>query len=202
MWKHSNLKSFNLGVILAYLFEIMSQKRSFKTAIEEGSSDEVYACKYCSYETNNIDELDEHIIQIHEDSLTVVEEEEKLKKIEEEIDNKKKEVKFEIEEYEKTRKVPKKIKVQEPKADAWYKCGLCLYKTRRKHDLPKHFLTHCTLQTTTVYRCSECNYETKRKNDMPKHMLGHCTEGGMFYLYFSIKYNLSPLIYCIFSTNV
>lgn len=154
----------------------MSQKRIYDDALGEGSSVEIFVCKYCSYGTENIDDLDEHI-QIHEDSLTIVEEEEKSKKVEEETNIDKKEVKFEIEHCKKKgRGRPKKD--ASTVHDIWYKCGLCIYKTKRKHDLPKHFITHCTLKTTTVYRCSECNYETKRKNDMPKHMLGHCNEGG------------------------
>lgn len=154
----------------------MSQKRTFTEALGEGSSVEIFHCKYCDYGTENIDDLDEHI-QIHEDSLTIVEEEEKTMEIEEETDSIEKEVEFEIEHCSKKgRGRPKKE--QNTGEDVWYKCGLCIYKTKRKHDLPKHFITHCSLKTTTVYRCSECDYETKRKNDMPKHMLGHCNEGG------------------------
>lgn len=155
----------------------MSHKRKFNEDLEEINSDEYFECKYCSYGTSNIDELDEHI-QNHEDSLSIVEEEEKLKKIEEEIEDKKNEVKYEIEQYEHSKKISKRRAKNVSSSGGWYKCGLCLYKTKRKHDLPKHFITHCTLQTTTVYRCSECNYETKRKNDMPKHMLGHCSGNG------------------------
>lgn len=156
----------------------MSQKRKQCDVSGEGDSVEIFACKYCNYGTDNIDNLDEHI-QVHDDSLTIVEEEEKMKKVEEEIDSNNKEAEFEITQGEKRGKV-RKSKDKNNVDDVWYKCGLCIYRTKRKHDLPKHFITHCTLMTTTVYRCSECNYETKRKNDMPKHMLGHCNEGGKF----------------------
>lgn len=166
---------YDLGVKDVYHTKMMSQKRKFENAFDESNS-ELFECKYCSFKTNNIDVLDEHI-QMHEDTLTIAEEEEKMKIIEEEIEVKKKEVKFEIDQYEKKKKVISKND-KSTSDEVWFKCGLCTYKTRRKHDLPKHFLTHCSLKTTTVYRCSECNYETKRKNDMPKHMLGHCNDGG------------------------
>lgn len=156
---------------------MMSEKRKYVDFKEDVNTQELLSCKYCSFGTNNIDDLDEHV-QLHEDTLNIAEEEEKLKKIEEEIDNTRKEVKYEIEQYEKTANLKRKpVKVKD---DVWYNCGLCPYKTKRKSDLHKHFITHSTLETTTVYRCSECNYETKRKNDMPKHMLGHCTDGGKF----------------------
>lgn len=159
---------------------MMSHKRKFDKAFNNGRSDDFFSCKYCNFGTNSIDELDEHI-QLHEDSLSIVEEEEKMKKIEEEIELKKKEVVFEIDQYEQTKKSTKfNKKTKGSSNDSLFKCGLCSYVTKRKHDLPKHFLTHCSLKTTTVFRCSECNYETKRKNDMPKHMLGHCSEGGRY----------------------
>lgn len=160
----------------------MSQKRTLESSIKIETTDDYFTCKYCTFSTANIDELDEHI-QIHEDSIKIAEEEEKVKKIEADVEDQTTKIKFEIEEYEESKKYKsKKRKVSQDlnddHKDVWFKCGMCPYKTKRKHDLPKHFLTHCTLDETTIYRCSVCDYETKRKTDMPKHMLGHCTIGG------------------------
>lgn len=67
------------------------------------------------------------------------------------------------------------IEEDPPNKQKWYECPSCPYKTKRKHDLPKHLLVHDN--DVIRYKCSLCSYETKRKNDMPKHMLTHCDKG-------------------------
>ncbi|KAJ8961279.1 hypothetical protein NQ318_008964 [Aromia moschata] len=116
---------------------------------------EILACKYCSYETVNIDELDKHIV-CHE--------------LEEECEEQNVLVSGTSRKKKTTKECPADV----------YVCSLCDYFTKRKHDLPKHLLTHSAPGTTTIYKCSQCPYETKRKNDMPKHMLAHCTDVQMF----------------------
>ncbi|KAJ8939010.1 hypothetical protein NQ314_011260 [Rhamnusium bicolor] len=116
---------------------------------------EILVCKYCTYETENIDDLDNHILTHDQKSQDLEEECEDIIVL--------------------VNDMPSKKRVK-PNVPETYSCPYCKYVTKRKHDLPKHLLTHCTPETTTIYRCSQCPYETKRKNDMPKHMLAHCTD--------------------------
>lgn len=135
----------------------MMKRKHYKESINfQDEIKEILVCKFCTFETESIDELDAHI-QSHEEKC-------------EDIDDELEDVIILVND------LPPKKKSKREVPDS-YKCPHCKYETKRKHDLPKHLLTHRTSDTTTIYKCSQCPYETKRKNDMPKHMLAHCTNG-------------------------
>lgn len=125
-------------------------KRKRKIQETDLGDTEQFICKYCSFTTHNIDELDEHI-QVHEDSYNTNDKE------------------ITVDEYDELQNSTEEVVGE----DNVFKCSLCGFSSTNKKDMSQHFLTHCS----EVYRCAQCPYQTKRKTDMPKHLLVHCTKG-------------------------
>lgn len=172
---------------------------------EEGiSGRNMLNCFSCNFETENLDELDEHILINHDgdEEDVVSEHEEKFQIVQDEPPSRKRKLsdipilpkdiprariivqkhdpKFQIE--TKSSDIKKKDKyniggtkrAKRTPAEDM-QCTLCNFTTRKKSVLATHMLNHSDVIPPVYYKCSQCPYQTKRKNDMPKHMLGHCT---------------------------
>lgn len=162
---------------------------------EDESGDEIsdfFPCKYCDYQSTNIDELDEHIVT-HDEAI-----------LEDDFDD-------EIEANQNVGNEPfhistspvkndssddalslepplKKIKQELPAFYDEFKgkpekrvfvCPYCGYQSMKKQDMTKHVKVHNAPVEVPIYACAECPYTTRRKCDMPKHLLTHCKDGSV-----------------------
>ncbi|XP_057656121.1 zinc finger protein 335-like [Diorhabda carinulata] len=177
---------------------------------EEGiSGRNMLNCFSCNFETENLDELDEHILINHDGDVEDEVPEQKFQIVQDEpparirkrkvsdiiptlpkdiprarIIVKKHDPKFQIE--TKIGDEKKKVKYniggtkRAKRTPAEdMQCTLCSFTTRKKSVLATHMLNHSDVIPPVYYKCSQCPYQTKRKNDMPKHMLGHCTNDSV-----------------------
>ncbi|XP_028155627.1 zinc finger autosomal protein-like isoform X2 [Diabrotica virgifera virgifera] len=185
-----------------------------KTSIETLASEEneefnseknVLRCLDCEFETENIDELDDHILANHELKDEVVHSEDKFVIVQDDdhparntrkrtrstrpknlpkdiprakIIVKNHDPKFKLcdaDECEEDGKPGRPPKRGKRHPSEPMNCELCDFNTTKKSVLATHMLNHSDLVPPVFYKCSQCPYQTKRKNDMPKHMLGHCS---------------------------
>ncbi|XP_050315173.1 zinc finger Y-chromosomal protein-like [Anthonomus grandis grandis] len=133
----------------------------------ENNCNEIFSCLYCEYETEILDELDEHFFShdeaLHEESLIEAErgivptEEEDIPEVNE----------LSLRFHEEQAKLIKSYIFVCPYEE-------CEYETDKRKTMSRHFLIHCVSPEVFLYSCSQCFYTTRRRNDMPKHLLTHC----------------------------
>ncbi|KAF7269074.1 uncharacterized protein LOC143202440 [Rhynchophorus ferrugineus] len=165
-------------------------KEEDSIVIEEDEDDtdqgDVFRCKYCEFQTENIDELDEHIINHDEailednnDACDALEHQEddqvfSLKKVR--APYKKKEP-FSVK--------PPRVKLSKLLSEPGggnrtiFVCPYCSMQTTKKSEMTQHLQDHTSPVELPIYACSECPYATRRKCDMPKHLLTHCEDGNV-----------------------
>ncbi|CAG9767906.1 unnamed protein product [Ceutorhynchus assimilis] len=203
-------------------YQVLEEIQIEKVEAEESADEDeegIFDCKYCKFQTKNIEELDEHIIG-HEE----IEEEESAEEDGGDLPEQEKSenaTEFPIPQehqkyptfYEEFRNKPvknifacpfcgyqsmKKLDMNQHIRDhrspvelPVYSCSECFYTTFRKFDMPKHLLTHC--DNYPKYECKECPYATKRKSDLNKHIIGHTTK--------TLSKRLFPCHMCSYSTT-
>ncbi|XP_060517548.1 RE1-silencing transcription factor-like [Cylas formicarius] len=160
---------------------------------EDGEEVEPFECKYCDFETDDIDILDAHIFG-HENEE---DDESKVAKYTISPGRKRKanqDYSIVSPSQVQTGSGAKKTKIMNQLDDEdstlqnddegpesfIYVCPYCTYQSERKKGITKHISLHETPIEVMIYKCSECPYQTKRKCDMPKHLLTHCTNAPMF----------------------
>lgn len=177
--------------------------------IEEDEDDtdqgDVFSCKYCEFRTDNIDELDEHIID-HDEAILEdnIEEYGATEQHDDEQVLSSKKVRAP---YKKKEPFSVKVKIyltclcnfntiflvilQPPRVKlskllsepgggnrTIFVCPYCSMQTTKKSEMTQHLQDHTSPVELPIYACSECPYATRRKCDMPKHLLTHCEDGN------------------------
>lgn len=158
---------------------MMTRKR--KTKYEPPDPITVLGCQCCSFETEDIKELDDHFHSSHEEDNMNLKQTLKTETKSQEEDE------IQIVNCDK----PEKKKVKDDTVEQYYKCSLCEYNSLNKKDVADHLSVHDSDVKTSyrniykhsseIYKCSHCPYQTKRKTDMPKHLLVHCSNGKSFF---------------------
>ncbi|XP_050309646.1 zinc finger protein 142-like [Anthonomus grandis grandis] len=139
---------------------------------DENNCNELFSCLYCEFQTEILEQLDEHFFS-HDEALSeesAIETEMGIVPTEEEQD-----LSQDISEVNALsfRFLEEQVK---PVKSYIFVCPYreCEYETDKRKTMSRHFLIHCVSPEVFLYACSQCFYTTRRRNDMPKHLLTHC----------------------------